>query len=168
VVRLFVRGEDSVIIKGKLEAIGFGFLIPIFFIVSGMQFHLTALTSSPVTLLRVPLFLVLFLVVRGTPALLLYRRDLRRHELAPLALLSATELPLVVVITTIGVAEGRMRPENAAALVAAGMLSVLLYPMVARVLLRRAQTTAPTGVQTDGSTAAGQSPLTEPTLGDAP
>jgi Kef-type K+ transport system membrane component KefB len=76
VVRLFVRGEDSGIVKGKLEAIGFGFLVPIFFIVSGMNFHLAALTSSPSALVRVPVFLVLFLVARGTPALLLYRRDL--------------------------------------------------------------------------------------------
>jgi Kef-type K+ transport system membrane component KefB len=139
VIRFFARGEDSDIVKDKLEAIGFGFLVPIFFIVSGMNFHLTALVSSPATLLRVPLFLVLFLVVRGTPVLLLYRRDLPRHQQAPLALFSATALPLVVVITSIGVAEGRMRPENAAALVGAGMLSVLLYPMAARALLSRAQ-----------------------------
>jgi Kef-type K+ transport system membrane component KefB len=148
VIRLFVRGSDSDIVKDKLEAIGFGFLIPIFFIVSGMNFHLTALVSSPAALLRVPLFLVLFLVVRGTPALLLYRRDLPRHQRAPLALFSATALPLVVVITSIGVAEGRMRPENAAALVGAGMLSVLLYPMAARVLLSRAPSRSAPEVQT--------------------
>ena len=93
-------------------------------------------TRAPV--LRVPLFLVLFLVVRGTPALLLYRSDLPRRELFPLALFSATGLPLIVVITTIGVSEGRMLPVNAAALVAAGMLSVLVYPMTAKVRLRRA------------------------------
>jgi Kef-type K+ transport system membrane component KefB len=143
VVRLLVRGEDSEIVRGKLEAIGFGFLIPIFFITSGMQFNLSALTSSPSALLRVPLFLALFLIVRGTPALLLYRHDLARHERLPLAFFSATGLPLIVVITTIGVAEGRMRPENASALVAAGMLSVLLYPMIARLLLRRSTPTLP-------------------------
>jgi Kef-type K+ transport system membrane component KefB len=148
VIRLFVRGDDSGAVKDKLEAIGFGFLVPIFFIVSGMNFHLTALVSSPAAMLRVPLFLVLFLVVRGTPALLLYRRDLPRHQRVPLALFSATALPLVVVITSIGVAEGRMRPENAAALVGAGMLSVLLYPMAARVLLSRAQSKSPPEVRT--------------------
>jgi Kef-type K+ transport system membrane component KefB len=149
VVRLFVRGEDSGVVKGKLEAIGFGFLIPIFFIVSGMKFQLTALTSSPGALLRVPLFLVLFLVVRGIPALLLYRQDLPRDQLPPLALFSATALPLVVVITTIGVSEGRMRPVNAAALVAAGLLSVLLYPMIARVLLGRARSVPALEIQTE-------------------
>jgi Kef-type K+ transport system membrane component KefB len=143
VVKLFVHGEDSTVVRVKLEAIGFGFLVPIFFIVSGMQFDLHALFATPAGLLRVPLFLVLFLIVRGTPALLLYRGDLPRHQMVPLALLSATGLPLVVVITTIGVEEGRMRPVNAAALVAAGMLSVLLYPMIARMLLRRASRTEP-------------------------
>jgi Kef-type K+ transport system membrane component KefB len=158
VVRLFVRGQDSGVVKDKLEAIGFGFLVPIFFIVSGMNFHLTALVSSPAALLRVPLFLALFLVVRGTPALLLYRRDLPRHQRAPLALFSATALPLVVVITTIGVAEGRMRPENAAALVGAGMLSVLLYPMTARMLLRRAGSVSVPGTEIEGSTPANGRP----------
>jgi Kef-type K+ transport system membrane component KefB len=135
VVRLFVQGEDRTIVRGKLEAIGFGFLVPIFFIVSGMQFDVHALLATPTGLLRVPLFLVLFLLVRGTPALLLYRRDLPRRQLVPLALFSATGLPLIVVITTIGVQEGRMRPVNAAALVVAGMLSVLLYPMFAKIRL---------------------------------
>ena len=132
VVRLLVRGEDTAVVRGKLEAIGFGFLVPIFFVVSGMQLDLHALFATPTALLRVPLFLALLLVVRGTPALLLYRRDLPRRELVPLALCSATGLPLIVVITTIGVAEGSMRPVNAAALVAAGVLSVLLYPTLAR------------------------------------
>jgi hypothetical protein len=53
----------------------------------------------------------------------------------PLALSSATGLPLIVVITTIGVEEGSMRPVNAAALVAADVLSVLLYPTLARMRL---------------------------------
>jgi Kef-type K+ transport system membrane component KefB len=135
VVRLLVRGEDTAVVRGKLEAIGFGFLVPIFFVVSGMQLDLHALFASPTAFLRVPLFLALLLVVRGTPALLLYRRDLPRRELVPLALCSATGLPLIVVITTIGVEEGSMRPVNAAALVAAGVLSVLLYPTLARMRL---------------------------------
>ena len=143
VVKLFVRGDDSKVVRGKLEAIGFGFLVPIFFIVSGMQFDLHALFATSASLLRVPLFLMLFLVVRGAPALLLYRRDLPRYQLVPLALLSATGLPLIVVITTIGVEEGRMRPVNAAALVAAALLSVLLYPMLARMRLEAESSTRP-------------------------
>ena len=138
VVKLFIRGEDSTVVRGKLEGIGFGFLVPIFFIVSGMLFDLHSLFATPTGLLRVPLFLALLLVVRGAPVLLLHRRDLPRYQLVPLALFASTALPLIVVITTIGVEEGRMRPVNAAALVTAGMLSVLVYPMIARALLRRA------------------------------
>ena len=137
IVRLLIRGQDSKVVREKLEAIGFGFLVPIFFIVSGMQMDVRSLFATPAALLLVPLFLALLLIVRGAPVLLLYRRDLPRRELAPLALLSATGLPLIVVITTLGVTLGSMRPVNAAALVAAGMLSVLLYPMLARVRLQR-------------------------------
>jgi Kef-type K+ transport system membrane component KefB len=136
-VRLFAIGEDSPVIKGKLEAIGFGFLIPIFFVVSGVRFNLHVLISSPSALLRVPLFMALFLVVRGLPALVLYRTALPQAERIPFALFSATGLPLIVVITDLGVSLGRMRPENAAALVGAGMLSVLLFPMLGLNRLRR-------------------------------
>jgi hypothetical protein len=79
----------------------------------------------------------MMLVVRGGPALLLYRRFLSLAERIPLALFSATGLPLIVVITTIGTSEGRMLPENAAALVGAGILSVLLLPATGLRLLRR-------------------------------
>ncbi|MGP0032918.1 MAG: cation:proton antiporter [Acidimicrobiales bacterium] len=147
VVRLFTVGEDSTEIKGKLEAIGYGFLIPIFFIVSGINFNLHALTSSPSAFLRVPLFLALFLVVRGLPALVLYRSTLIKPERVPFALFSSTGLPLIVVITTLGVSLGRMRPVNAAALVGAGMVSVLLFPMLGLGRLRRSGAITPTGAE---------------------
>jgi Kef-type K+ transport system membrane component KefB len=127
-------GEEQRALVHKLEGVGYGFFIPVFFVVSGMRFDLTALLATPATLMRVPLFLALFLVVRGVPALL-YRRDLPASELPPLGLLSATQLP--VVITTIAVAAGRMRPENAAALVGAGMLSVFVFPLLALGMIRR-------------------------------
>ena len=136
VLRLFLVGEDSEIVRGKVEAIGFGFLVPIFFIVSGVNFDIHAFVAKPETLLRIPLFLALFLVVRGTPALLLYRKVLSATERIAFALLSATGLPLIVVITSIGTAEGKMRPDNAAALVGAGMLSVVLLPTLALRRLR--------------------------------
>lgn len=134
VVRLFTAGHDAPVVQSKLEAIGFGFVIPVFFVVSGMTFDLDALVSDPMTLLRVPLFLALFLVVRGLPALVFYR-DVAVRERFSLAFFSATALPLVVVITGIGTATGRMLPGNAAALVGAGMLSVLVYPLAAFRLL---------------------------------
>jgi hypothetical protein len=81
------------------------------------------------------------LVVRGGPALLLYRRVLPSVQRLPLALFSATGLPLIVVITAIGTAEGRIRPENAAALVGAGMVSVLFFPAMGLRMLRNAANT---------------------------
>jgi Kef-type K+ transport system membrane component KefB len=129
IVRLVSAGDDAKPVTAKLEAIGFGFLIPVFFVSTGLTFDLDALLESPATLLKLPVILGLFLLVRGVPALL-YRRDLGRRELATLALFSATALPLVVVITHIGLSTGHMRSDNAAALVGAGMLSVFLFPLI--------------------------------------
>lgn len=116
-------------VQHRIEALGFGFFIPLFFVISGVRFDLEAL-FDPVELIKVPLFLVLFLLVRGTPALL-YRRDLPRHDVQALALLQASALPLLVVITQIGIATGQMRTDNAAGLVGAGLVSVVLFPILA-------------------------------------
>ncbi len=121
----------------KLDGIGFGFFVPIFFVTTGVTFDLDALFESASSLVKVPVFLVLLLVVRGIPVVL-YRNELRRAQLAPLAFLSATGLPLIVAITTIGIQTGRMGSDTAAALVGAGMLSVLVYPLIGLALLRRA------------------------------
>jgi Kef-type K+ transport system membrane component KefB len=130
VVRLFIKGEDSAPITSKLEAIGFGFLIPIFFIDSGIKFDLHALIHMPKVLLLVPMFTVIFLLTRGLPTWAFFRGVVTKVEARSLAILSATGLPIIVVITTLGVSEHRMKPQNAAALVAAGMLSVLIYPLI--------------------------------------
>src|SRR5580698_4598761 len=130
VVRLFIQGEDSKPITSKLEAIGFGFLIPIFFIESGITFDLHALIHMPKVLLLVPMFALIFLFTRSVPTWVFFRGVLTKVEARTLAVLSATGLPIIVVITTLGVSEHRMKPQNAAALVAAGMLSVLIYPLV--------------------------------------
>jgi Kef-type K+ transport system membrane component KefB len=130
VVRLFIQGEDSKPITSKLEAIGFGFLIPIFFIDSGIRFDLHALVHMPKVLLLVPMFTLIFLFTRGLPTWVFFRGVVTRVEARTLAVFSATGLPIIVVITTLGVSEHRMKPQNAAALVAAGMLSVLIYPLV--------------------------------------
>jgi len=133
IVGLIARGPQAEPLHVKFDGIGYGFLIPIFFINSGMAFDLDALLASPSTMLRLPVFLALLLVVRGLPVFLLYRResDLPKKERWPLALLSATALPLIVAITEIGVETGRMRAATAAALVGAGMISVFLYPLLA-------------------------------------
>jgi Kef-type K+ transport system membrane component KefB len=137
ITRLALSGREVELFEAKLTAIGYGFFIPFFFIVSGIKFDLDALLSTPETLYKLPLFLLLFLVARGTPALLLYRRVLpeARDRLA-LALYSATALPLVVAITTIAVDGGHMRGSTAASLVGAAMISTFAFPLVALTLRR--------------------------------
>ena len=131
IVGLVTKTEAAEPVRLKLEGIGFGFFIPIFFIVSGVKFDLPALFASVESILRLPLFLALFFIVRGAPVLLFYRKDVPRPDRLPLMLTSATALPLVVAVTEIGLEEGRMLPENAAALVGAGMVSVLVFPLIA-------------------------------------
>jgi Kef-type K+ transport system membrane component KefB len=145
VVRLFAAGGEIAAIRGKLEAIGFGFLIPIFFVVSGIDFDAHVFVRNPESLWRVPFFLLLMLVARGIPVYLLYRGRLEPFERFPMALFSATGLPLIVVITSIALSEHRMLQVNAASLVAAGMLSVLLFPALGLWRIRKAGTA--TGTQ---------------------
>jgi Kef-type K+ transport system membrane component KefB len=130
IVRLALQGREVALFESKLTAVGYGFLIPFFFITSGLKFELDALTEDPIQLLKLPLFLALFLVVRGVPALLLYRRVLDGRDRRALAFFSATELPLVVAITTIAVEQGHMRSSTAASLVGAAILSTMIFPLI--------------------------------------
>lgn len=141
VVSLACRGHDGEAVRHKLEAIGFGFFIPIFFIATGLKFDLHALTATPAALMRVPLFLGMFLLARGAPVWLC-RRDLPRGDLLPLALMSSTALPLVVAVAEIGIETNRMKPETAAALVGAGMVSMLVFPALALTLRSKTKTPA--------------------------
>jgi Kef-type K+ transport system membrane component KefB len=137
VVALASPGEHGETLRHKLEGIGFGFFVPIFFVTTGLRYDLQALLSSGLALLQLPMFLGLFLVVRGLPAFLV-RRELDLQSQIALGLLSATELPLVVAIVEIGVRSGRLNQETAASLVGAGMASVLLFPIAALALRKRA------------------------------
>jgi Kef-type K+ transport system membrane component KefB len=138
ITRAALRGREVEALDSKLTAVGFGFLVPFFFVTSGMNFDLDALTSSLGAMLKLPLFLGLFLVVRGLPAMLLYRGVMDARERMALAVFSATELPLVVAITTIATQTGHMRSTTAAALVGAAMLSTLIFPFVGLALRRTA------------------------------
>lgn len=144
IMGMIVGEREARLFETKLEAIGFGFLIPFFFITSGMMVDVTALFSSVEDFLKLPLFLVLMLIVRGLPAMLLYRRQLPDSERPPLAFLSATQLPLVVAITAIGLDSDKMHETTAAALVGAAVLTVLIFPSVALALLRRGGDLTPT------------------------
>jgi len=129
------RGMTHPRFREKLEAAGFGIFIPVFFVVSGVRFDLDALTSSAGALARVPVFLLALLAVRGLPALL-YRNDLGNERTAVAALLQATSLPFIVAATQIGMEIGTIDATTGSALVGAGILSVLLFPLGALTILR--------------------------------
>lgn len=130
VAGLVIKGKEGETLRQKLDAIGYGFLIPIFFIVAGMKFDISALWSAPLAPVQVALLLGLLVLVRGVP-LVLYKSELAPEEKLPFAFYSATGLPLIMIISEIGVSSGYMRPDRAAILVSAGMLSVLLFPVLA-------------------------------------
>ena len=138
------RGTPHPQFKTKMEGIGFGFLIPIFFISTGVEFQLKALLASPVALAEVPLFLAALLFVHGLPALL-YVRSIGRRRAEAAGLLQAVTLTFVIVATQIGILDGKITPTAAASLLAAGLLSTVLFPAGAKRFLPRpaAHGTAP-------------------------
>jgi Kef-type K+ transport system membrane component KefB len=154
IVRMALKGHELQVFESKLTAVGFGFFVPFFFITSGIEFDLAALGSAT-ALLKLALFFCLFLVVRGTPALLLYRQVLQARQRAALAFYSATELPLVVAITTIATDTGHMKTSTAAGLVGAAMLSTLIFPFVGRALQERAIEEGETGPPSAAGSAPG-------------
>lgn len=129
IVRLALKGREVPVFESKLTAVGYGFLIPFFFVTSGLKFDVAAL-GDPEALAKLVMFLVLFLVVRGTPAMLLYRAVLDRRDRMALACFSSTQLPLVVAITTIAVEEEEMLSSTSAALVGAAIVSTMVFPLV--------------------------------------
>ncbi len=122
----------------KLEAIGFGVFIPVFFVTSGVRFDLNALFASTSTVARVPLFLLAIYLARGLPAFV-YVRLLGRSRAVIAGVLQATSLPFIVAATQIGVPLGVVTRASAAGLVAAGLLSVIISPALGLTLLRREQ-----------------------------
>jgi Kef-type K+ transport system membrane component KefB len=122
--------------RRKLEAIGFGFFIPVFFVTSGVRFDLGALTESASNLTMVPVFLAALLVVRGVPAIV-YRGVLDGPHTAIAGIMQATSLPFIVAATAIGMDLGLIDAAASAAMIGAGLLSVLLFPITGLLLLRR-------------------------------
>jgi Kef-type K+ transport system membrane component KefB len=132
--RLVLRGASPAHgdeVFGKVEALGFGFLVPLFYVVTGIEFDLRALLHDWRALILVPVFLLLFLLVRGGPVYLLAPRGLGPGDRTALTLFASTCLPLVVAITTIGVDQKVLGRDQAAALVGAAMISVLVLPLTA-------------------------------------
>lgn len=123
--------DDAKMVEAKLEAVGFGFLIPVFFISTGVTFDLHALLGSTRSLVLLPIFLLLLLLLRGPPGMFAAPRGAPWSDRRAIALFSATGLPIIVAVATLGVARNELSTSTAAALIGAGMLSVLLYPLLA-------------------------------------
>lgn len=122
---------DRATIESKLDGLGFGFVVPFFFITTGLTFDLSSLLNSPVALVLLPVFLVMLLVVRGLTGLFNRPPAASPADRRALVLFSATGLPIIVAVTGIGVQSGDLPVPVATALVGAGMLSVLLFPRIA-------------------------------------
>jgi Kef-type K+ transport system membrane component KefB len=121
--------------RRKLEAIGFGLFIPVFFVSTGVKYDLSALFASTSTIVMVPIFLAALVLVRGLPAVL-YRGVLGPRKAAIAGLLQSTSLPFIVAATAIGLDLGVIDAATSAALIAAGLLSVLVFPATGLALLR--------------------------------
>ncbi len=128
--------KTHVLFRTKLHAIGYGVFIPVFFVTSGVQFNVGALLASRSSVAAVPLFLAALLLIRGIPALM-YKSILGMRRSVAAGLLQATSLSFIVAGARIGVTLGRLDQATAAALIAAGMLSVLLFPLSALTLLQQ-------------------------------
>jgi Kef-type K+ transport system membrane component KefB len=120
-------------LEQKLEAVGYGIFIPLFFVASGMTLDIHAIVSDPI---RLAVFTGLLLVVRGLPSLVVYAKALPLRQRVEMTFITATTLPLLVALAEIGLRDGVMLPSNAAAIVGAGVVSVLIFPAVAAALHR--------------------------------
>jgi len=136
--------------RRKLEAVGFGVFIPVFFVTSGVQYDLDALLESASNVIMVPVFLAALVLVRGLPALL-YRGLLDRRRTATAGLMQATSLPFIVAATAIGQDLGLVSAAEAAALIGAGLLSVLAFPLLGLSLLRGSGEVAAAPAADEGS-----------------
>lgn len=132
IVKMAYEGDAKAFppFENKLQAIGFGFLIPIFFVTTGVELHLKALAASPAEIVSVPVFLAALVVVRGLPALT-YLPLLGPRKSAAAGFFQSTSLTFIIVATAIGTEVGKLGPATAAALVLAGLVSVIIYPQVA-------------------------------------
>ena len=141
IVRRFAPPTAESTLQVRIEAIGFGFLIPLFFVVSGANLDIRSIIENPVPMIR---FFIYILIARGLVQYLLYRRAIPdRRERARFSLLVATGLPIIVAVTSIEVEAGVMVESNAAALVGAGALTVLVFPLIGNALARRPATAHP-------------------------
>ena len=94
---------DTSGLENKFDAVGYGVFIPIFFISSGMTLNLKAISQDP---LRLLLFFLLLLIVRGLPSLFIYRDALGTRQRVEMTFITATSLPLLIALAEIGEHDG--------------------------------------------------------------
>jgi Kef-type K+ transport system membrane component KefB len=135
VARAALQTHHHETFSARLDGLGSGFLVPIFFLVSGVRLDVAALAHDPATLAMVPVYAALMLATRGLPVLLLYRDLLPVRQRLALALHTGTQLSLVVAITGLAVAKGSMQGGQGAALVGGGIVTMLLFPALATMVL---------------------------------
>ncbi|WP_019179760.1 cation:proton antiporter [Microbacterium yannicii] len=135
--RLLMRDAsepDREAVESKIEGVAFGFLVPVFFIYTGVTFDLQALLDDPILFALLPVALLALFVIRGLPSMLAAPEGSSGRDRLSMALMGATGLPIIVAVTAIGVEEGILTTWQHAVLVAAGMLSVLLFPLIGMAL----------------------------------
>ncbi len=161
--RLLMRDaapEDRRAVESKVEAVAFGFLVPAFFVYTGVTFDLGVLLAQPALLALVPATVVVLVLVRGLPALAAAPVGAGWRERAAVGLLGATGLPIIVAVTAIGVRDAVLEPAAASVLVAGGMLSVLILPLIAMALRGGAP-------RPGGASAAAAAPAVDPAVADS-
>lgn len=150
--RLMMRDAkeaDREAVESKVEAVAFGFLVPVFFVYTGVTFDLQALLKNPVLLAAVPIVLLVLFLVRGVPSMMAAPAGSTARDRFTVALLGATGLPIIVAVTAIGIDEGILTSADSAVLVGAGMLSVLVFPLVAMTLRGEREAIITTTMQDD-------------------
>ncbi len=153
IVRRYVSPDSEHLVQGKVEAIAFGLMVPLFFVVSGARLDIIAIIENPLMMLG---FFALIIAVRGVPQFFVYRHALPDvRERARLSLYIATALPIIVAVTSLQVEAGLMDSQEAAALVGAGALTVLVFPLLAQRLGRNADPRPGSGTVSSGTVSSG-------------
>lgn len=150
IMRQYLPEEAESELQRRVEAIAFGIFIPVFFIVSGANIDILAIIAKPWPMLVV---FVLILLVRGVPQFFLYRKAIPdTRDRTRFMLFVATGLPIIVAVTSVEVAAGHMTTNDASELVAAGALTVLVFPFIAT-MMRRKSTAGSQGDERSEATA---------------
>lgn len=134
----YIIPEGNHTLETKLDGLAYGFLIPVFFTVSGAKIDLPAVVSQPVLLVG---FIVALLLIRAIPivvsmSLCPATRDVTPHGRATVALYCTTALPIIVAVTSVAVKAGALSQATASVMVAAGAITVFLMPLLAQATYR--------------------------------